>query len=327
VEPGSQSFGNFAFTLYGQVVGGAGYNNAIQRFETRDSAIIYRAAWKFFLSHPLSFFIGAAKAYRDFFFSSIGVFRYGNTGGHVFWNYLVWMTGLVFTVVGIIKSARKALAPVYSLLVAVFVGFLLSIPFLPPIDGGIRIYASSMPFFFGILAVACKKAEPGSVAIEKKLLITVKALSTLIVILIVVIPVFIQRFSKAPGFELPVCQLDQAPFAAELYRGSYIDVLPDQDPSCGHAPHICASDFQDSSLEMLMDASDAEVYQAFIDQHNSTNTGFRIFVGNDLVSKSTYLFTGDVDAFRNFDIGLLSGCGTVVSVKKRPSILQIETVE
>lgn len=325
VEPGSQSFGNFAFTLYGQVVGGAGYNNAIQRFETRESAIIYRAAWNFFLKHPLSFFIGAAKAYRDFFFSNIGIFRYGSSSGHMLWNYLIWMTGLILTIVGVVKSARKIFVPVYSLLITVFIGFLLSIPFLPPIDGGIRIYASSMPFFFGFLAIAWDKLDQKSGVIEGKLLKTVEALSILVIILILIVPVFIQRLSAIPSFDIPLCPPDQVPYAVELHRGSFIDVFPDEEGSCGHAPRICARDFQDNSLEMLTDASDAEVYQTLIDNGVSIDNGIRVFVGNDLVSNNSYLFTGSANTFQQLDNGLISGCGTIKGVKKRPDIFQIET--
>ena len=327
VEPGRQSFGNFAFTLYGQVVGGAGYNDAIQRFETRDSAIIYRAAWNFFLKHPLSFFIGAAKAYRDFFFSSIGVFRYYSSSNFTLGSHLVWITGLALTISGVIKAGKKVLAPVYSLLIAVFVGFLLSIPFLPPIDGGIRIYASSMPFFFGFLAIAFDKSDQKSGVSEGKLLKTVETLSVLVIILILIVPVFIQRLSAVPSFDIPLCPPDQVPYVVELHQGSFIDVLPDEETSCGHAPRICASDFQDNSLEMLTDASDAQVYQVLIDNGVSTGNGIRVFVGNDLVSKNSYLFTGSASTFQQLDNGLISGCATVKSVKKRPDILQIETGE
>ncbi len=330
VEPGKQSFGNFAFTLYGQVVGGAGYNFAIQRFATRNSDIIYRAAWKFFLTHPLSFFIGAAKAYRDFFFSNIGIFRYYSPSGHMVWSYLIWIAGLILTAVGVVKSTRKIFEPVYSFFVAVFIGFLFSIPFLPPIDGGLRIYASTMPLFFGLIAVASGKfgSFQKSWVFEGRLLKFSEILSILVVILIVVVPIFIQRLSTAPTFEVPLCSLDQVPYAVELHRGSFIDILPEDDASCGQALRICAGDFQTSSVEMLVDASDAQVYQVLMDDGISTGNGTRVFVGNDLVSNESYLFMGFTSDFqRASDHNLISGCGMVNSIKKRPAIFQIKTVE
>ncbi len=76
VQPGGVPFGNFAATLYGQVVGGAGYNWAFKVLPSREPAFIYHAAGRFFLAHPLSFFIGAYKAYRDFFLPEMGILSF-----------------------------------------------------------------------------------------------------------------------------------------------------------------------------------------------------------------------------------------------------------
>jgi hypothetical protein len=330
VKPGGQSFGNFAYTLYGQVVGGAGYNFAIQRFGRQDPAIVYRTTWKFFLNHPLSFFIGTAKAYRDFFFSQIGVFRYYSSSGQMIWSYLIWIAGLSLTIVGLVKAVRKILEPVYSLLIAVFVGFLLSIPFLPPIDGGIRIYASSMPFFFAFAAIAPGEDNslPRSQVFESKLLRFVEILSILVITLTVIVPIFIQRLSTPPMVEVPICPPDQGPYAVELHQGSFVDILPDEETACGQPLQICASDFQSSSTLMLVDASDAEVYKTIIDSGSPTGTGIRVFAGNDLVSEKPYLFVGSTSDFQRLpDHNLISGCGKIINIKKRPSIFQIETVE
>ena len=330
VEPGKRAFGNFAFTLYGQVVGGAGYNAAIQRFATRDSDIIYRATWKFFLAHPLSFFIGAAKAYRDFFFSNIGIFRYYSPKGQVIWSYLIWAAGLGLTAVGIVKSVRKIFEPLYSFFVAVLLGFLISIPFLPPIDGGIRIYASTMPLFFGFVAVAAGKFNPFQEAwvSDGRLSKLAGSLSALMITFTVVVPVFIQRWSATPAFDVPSCPLDKAPYAVEIHQGSFVDILPEKDAACGQALRICAGDFQASSAEMLADASDAEVYQVLMDNGISTGDTTRVFVANDLVSNEAYLFMGFADDFQgDTSHSLMSGCGIVHTVEKRPSVFQIETVE
>ncbi len=330
VESGKQSFGNFAFTLYGQVVGGAGYNNAIQQFNTRNSELIYRAAWKFFLQHPLSFFIGAAKAYRDFFFSRIGIFRYYSPGGQFVWNDFIWVTGLGLTVVGLIKIIRKISDPAYSFFVAVFIGFLLSIPFLPPIDGGIRIYASTMPLFLGLVAIACGNfgAFQKSWAFEGTLLKLAETLSTLVIILAGIVPIFIQRLNTVPLFKTPSCPAEQVPYVVEIHHGSFVDILPDNETSCGRALRTCASDFQDSSVEMLADASDAQVYQVISDSGVTTGDGVRIFEGNDLVSETSYLFIGSIKDFqKTSDHNLIAGCAIVNSIKKRPNIIQIETIE
>jgi hypothetical protein len=311
------------------VVGGAGYNYAIQQFNTRNSEIIYRAAWKFFLQHPLSFFIGAAKAYRDFFFPNIGIFRFYAFGGHIVWSYLIWITGLGLTIAGVVKSVRKIFEPTYSFFVAVFIGFLLSIPFLPPIDGGTRIYASTMPLYFGFVAIAVGNFDSSQRpdAFESALLKLVGILSMLVISMAVIVPVFIQRLSTVPTFETPVCPPDQVPYVVELHRGSFVDILPDDEASCGHALTVCASDFQNSSVEMLADASDAEVYQVFLDGGITTGDGIRVFEGNDLVSETTYIFMGSLNTFQQTsNHNLIAGCGVENNIKKRPAIFQIDTV-
>jgi hypothetical protein len=147
----------------------------------------------------------------------------------------------------------------------------------------------------------------------------------LIIIFTVVVPVVVQRLSAPPGFAVPSCTPDQVPYAVEFHQGSYVDVLPDEGTSCGRAPKICARDFQAHSVEMLVDASDSEVYQTLSRGQSSIDTGIRIFVGNDLISKNPYLITGFTATFNGLDDGLISGCGTIKSVKKRPDILFIES--
>jgi hypothetical protein len=330
VEQGTQSFGNFAFTLYGQVVGGAGYNQAIQYFGKINTARIYREALDFFLNHPLSFFIGAAKAYRDFFFGGEGMFRFYPYSGPVLWGHLIWITGLGLTVSGVIKAARNIMQPVYSLMVAVLVGFLVSIPFLPPIDGGIRIYASTVPFFFGFLAISVGTTRPGQTpeVFEGASRKTLEVLAGMLIFLITVVPLVIHRSSSPPQFEIPGCSPDQVPYVIEVHRGSFVDVLPDEDAACGRAGRICASDLEDNSLAMLTDASDAEFYRAImdvVDRQNILGGRTRLLVANDLVSETPYLFLGPVDQTSVLESDLIAGCGTLVSIKKRPEIIQIQT--
>ena len=42
--PDGSSFSNFAYTLYGQVRGGAGWHSAIDELGTRDPSVVYQTA-------------------------------------------------------------------------------------------------------------------------------------------------------------------------------------------------------------------------------------------------------------------------------------------
>jgi hypothetical protein len=113
----------------------------------------------------------------------------------------------------------------------------------------------------------------------------------------------------------------------ELHQGSFVDILPDEETSCGRALNVCASDFQNSSVEMLADASDAEVYQVFLDGGITVGDGIRVFEGNDLVNETTYIFMGSLDTFQQTsNHNLIAGCGIENNIKKRPAIFQINTV-
>ena len=147
--PEGRAFGNFSYSLYGQVQGGAGWHRAIEDLATRDPAIIYRAAFQFFLKHPLSLFIGIAKSYRDFFLAGDNsIFPFDISKQAVWLNYLAWGAAIFLTIRGLIHLFKTFRWNLSLLLLAGFIGIVLSIPFLPPIDGGSRFYAGTAPFFF-----------------------------------------------------------------------------------------------------------------------------------------------------------------------------------
>ncbi len=148
VQPGGVPFGNFAQTLYGQVVGGAGYNWAFRVLPSRNPAFIYRAAGRYFLAHPLSFFIGAYKAYRDFLLPEMGILSL-LIGNELIWlGIFFWIVASLLVLWGLFKSVKSLALPESSLLIAAFAGIFVSIPFLPPIDGGIRILCQLDAFCF-----------------------------------------------------------------------------------------------------------------------------------------------------------------------------------
>ncbi len=323
VEPGNLSFGNFAFTLYGQVVGGAGYNSAYQQLGLREPSLIYRAALQFFLNHPLSFFIGAAKAYRDFFFPDLGIFGYYSPGGRSLWDYVLWLAGLALTVWGLVKAMRNISSPLQSLFVAAFAGILLSIPFLPPIDGGVRIYASTVPFLFSLpaLTVASPRSNPNED--DSYLPHLAGTLAILAIILASVVPVLLNRLGKEPLVTPPSCPVEQVPYAVELHPASFIDLLPASHSQCGQAPQVCLDDFQVNSW--MVDPSDAQVYNELMTYSLLTDHAIRLFPAHEITSGKFYLFMGKA---RELPPGqVFTGCATEIAIEKRPSIYRIETVE
>src|SRR4029077_312574 len=125
---------------------GTGWHSAIVENDTRDSSTIYRAAWEYFREHPSDLFIGFARAYRDFFLSG-----WQNGEGWYYWlNLILRLATITLITVGLVRLFKDISSNFSALLLAGFIGVFLSIPFLPPVDGGVRFYASTMPFFYAI---------------------------------------------------------------------------------------------------------------------------------------------------------------------------------
>ena len=325
VQPGGVPFGNFAATLYGQVVGGAGYNWAFRVLPTRNAIFIYRAAGRYFLAHPLSFFIGAYKAYRDFFLPQLGILSFLIGGEFLWMGILLWTIASLLFLWGLFKSFRNFALPESSLLIAAFAGILVSIPFLPPIDGGIRIYASSMPFVFVLVAIAIGKNYPVTESSQGQdgFVITMKTMSIILGILTVLLPVMILHINKQPVVNTTSCSSAQVPYAVIVNPGSYIDLVPNNITSCGRVPEICLRDFQHNLGSN--DPSDQEVYQHFVAW--TAGKSLRLFEAQDIVQGEFHFFAGPTADFPNVSKSyVITGCAAKVNVPRRPDIYQIESV-
>jgi len=325
VQPGGVPFGNFAATLYGQVVGGAGYNWAFKVLPSRDPAFIYHAAGRYFLAHPLSFFIGAYKAYRDFFLPQLGILSFLIGNEFVWAGVFFWIVASLLVLWGLFKSIRSLALPESSLLIAAFAGILASIPFLPPIDGGIRIYASSMPFVFVLASIGIGKVFSLAESPEGRdgFGVTVRALSIILGILTLVLPVIILHINKQPVRTATRCSGTQVPYAVIVNPGSYIDLVSDHTTACGRVPEICLNDFQRNLGSD--DPSDQEVYQRFIAWTSGGN--LRIFEAQDIVKGDFHFFVEPAADFPNVSQSyMIAGCASEVKVPHRPDIYQIESV-
>jgi hypothetical protein len=323
VEPGGFPFGNFAFTIYGQVVGGAGYNYAFQELGVRNPALILRAAWRFFLDHPLSFFIGSAKAYRDFFLPQLGVFGFHSIISLSWKDITLWLVATYLTLTGLLRLIKRRALPETSLLITGFAGILLSIPFLPPIDGGVRIYASTIPFVYILPAYAIAGFFSDANRQEKKPLIKpVRAISGILSILTVMVPVMIMKLAHQPTVAVPSCDLEQVPFSVEVIEGSFIDLVPDHTTSCGGVPQVCISDFRHSMG--TNDPSDMEVYNFLISQAEVES--IRVFPADDMISGKHLLFVGTSRELNFQENTQVTGCATEIFIERRPRIYKIETL-
>jgi len=322
--PEGESFGNFAYTIYGQVRGGAGWHSAIDELGTRNPSRVYQAAWRAFLAAPTDFFKGVTKAYADFFLpGDSSIFVFGAKDQNYSLDLFLWSLTLVVLLRGLYLLVFKLRSNTSLMLLAGFTGIFLSIPFLPPVDGGMRFYASTMPFFFVLLAVGVSRfyvrdLEP---APAKNELFALYFVSIPLLVLTVFLPPVTLRVCTRPVIREPVCPAEQRPFAIRINPASYIDLVQGQNASCGLAPAICLDDFRKHNTEMHTD----DFYQRLDALIASSQSDMRVIPTINLLDGNfQYFITNDSQALASSS-GLFSGCATLLQTENQ-RIFIVETI-
>ena len=327
--PSGSTFGNFSYALYGQVRGGTGWHSAIDELGTRNPSIVYRAALEYFFEHPISLFIGFAKAYRDFFLpGDRGIFPFWDYARQSWLNLVLWLGTIALLARGLSLSFKGIRSNLSSLLVAVFTGIFLSIPFLPPIDGGARFYASTMPFFFVLPAVAIRQLQLGTNQILQfendtpAEWMIYRFGSAALLILVVIAPVAIKSLGVPPPLELPGCPSEQKPFILEFHPGSYLDLVKDGSSICGFIPDVCLDDFEGNNIELTTD----DFYQVLLSLVKSDDSNARIIPASDLIENNFHYFYFSYPFLReNMSTNLLSGCAVELRTNNQ-SIYKVESI-
>jgi len=323
VEPGAMTNGNFAYALYGQVRGGVGWNEAIKATGTRDPNVVYQAAWDFFLRHPFSFPLGILKSYRDFFApGSRGIFSFSSTISGVVLQILC----LLLIIVGLFQVPRRRSDKAFIMVLASFTGILLSIPFLPPIDGGSRFYASTMSFFFLFVAFPLSDL-PIKVGQENQtqsvgVIRSVQILSFVGILLTIFFPILTQRFYQVSLATAPQCSWDQVPFIARIAPGSYINITPASDSGCDLIPEVCLSDFAKNGK----DATTDDFYQELVAQASAVDSVTRVLIYNNFIDEKVHYLLGSSNQLQPISSNeYVIGCAVEIETEHQ-SIYKVETV-
>jgi hypothetical protein len=152
------AFSNFSYTLYGLVAGGKGWGQVmIDHPGAREGAEIYALAFRTFLANPMGLVLGSLKMWQDYFFSGSHAFSFvkGDT-----YTGSIQMACYALSALGLAVCVRRSREPQYMLLAAAAVGHLASIPFAPPVDGGLRIYAATTPILAMLVAIGSAELGP-----------------------------------------------------------------------------------------------------------------------------------------------------------------------
>jgi hypothetical protein len=328
IPPGF-SFGNFSYALYGQVRGGTGWHSAIADLGTRDPNLVYRAALDFFLKHPLSLLIGTAKSYRDFFWKGDrSIFNFYGQDWQQPLNIVLWM-GLFFLLVsGVFQMFKGIRINSHSLLLAGLIGILLSIPFLPPIDGGSRFYAATIPFFFAVLIAGTGglSRPRQNQMIENDPLSVCPAVSRfasiILLVMVLLVPPTIYTLAAKPAMIGLECPEAEKQFLIAAPPGSYIDLIGDPSMQCGSLPQVCLNDFENNNIEFKID----DYYQEMSAFAKSDSGSFRLVPALNLVNDDfRYFFLPLGKIPRGASSDLIAGCG-IESRTRNQSIFEVKSV-
>lgn len=307
---------NFAYALYGQVHGGTGWHSAIADLNSTQTWVVAAAAWHYFLAHPLDLLHGIARSYRDFFWAGdLMIFPFGSAREPEWTTYVLWAVATALLVLGQIKAWRYASEPRAALLLTALAGILLSIPFLPPVDGGARFQAASISFLFVIPALALagpaawKESGPVSEPSKPSRSGLGATLAVILLMLTIVAPVAIYRLTPARPAAAPACPAGQEPFTIKTLPQGHVDVLPLGAGACGLAPLVCRQDFEKNARDKVND----DLTQALLAMLGAAPNGIRITPALNFQDlRFGYFLSSPAESPAAPSGQIVSGCGTLI---------------
>jgi hypothetical protein len=148
----NSAFSNYSYVLYGLVVGGKGWQQvSIDHPNAREGAEIYRLAYEEFRARPSGLIEGMARMVRAYLWPSEPYHMFAFIQDDPRTRLLQRMC-YVLAALGLGACVWRWREPTYALVLAVAAGHLASIPLVPTIDAGLRVYAATMPVVAAVVA-------------------------------------------------------------------------------------------------------------------------------------------------------------------------------
>jgi hypothetical protein len=238
--PGSASNANFAYLFYGMAFGGKGWSRfmidhpeVLSMPEQEQYRTLMAISFAHIRSNPLDFVRAVIYQYSLFF--SVGnwsLFSYlvGENPIAVLATRLV--TSLL-ALVGLVVCIIKRRQPVYALMLAAFIGIVLSVPAAPPGDDEqMRFYAVSIPFIISFPAVGASfilqrihfklSLNPSTEPIPANLLF---GSAIILLALTIVAPLFYKAVSRPAQFSNISCLAGEYAVYMRLNPGSKVNII------------------------------------------------------------------------------------------------------
>ena len=294
-EPGSRMYSNLAYTLYGIAQGGKGWEQFESDFPeyARQPAVAaeqfaYQQAAQAFSSHPETALQGLLKSTIGYFSikdqslfgflcgGEITAFNREATPANQIYYRGARLVILALSAVGIGVLWRERKKPAGSLILAVLLGWLFSLPFIPPEDAGMmRVFAATLAFLAilpaaGLAAISyrlgallkrkvltrvsepVKQSHAKSIENQSQGTLSDIHLSTVkdtcaftLVLLLFMGPLLIKILwaTHHPGPHVSTCQPGEMAYMVEISPGSFITLVEDEASAAIRFPDVRYLDY------------------------------------------------------------------------------------
>jgi hypothetical protein len=250
----SYLFPNSLYSIYGMASGGNGWGyfkiarpDIWAMEEPARTQMLFQATVELIKTNPMVLIVNMLKQYYYFvLLGNTSVFSYLFTSirGYNIFLMVILYTASIWTIVKLI-STRKQLTSL--ILIAIFTGILLSIPFVPPQDeSDMRAYAVSVPVMALFPALAIQdwlgwiwkklniklsrsdqqKPAPG----VKSIFAPVSFVIGIVIVILTILPTYMMQGISRPKFIAPKeCSSGQVPISWIYQHKNSIKIVSDQD--------------------------------------------------------------------------------------------------
>ncbi len=305
-SPGGVAFANFSYSLYGLSVGGERWDVVfadhpeLNSFDVVDrTALVYRYVLENVSSHPELLIKGIIRQYGYLFsptwYNMFGYVHTENPSVRLAAQYSLMLLSLL----GIIIAIKRRNNPIESMLLLLWLGILLSVPFVPPVDTNrMRAYATVIPYLalmpgIGLNWLMSRLPIIGRFdnRIEQKGSAPIGAtvFLSLIVTVLLISPSYIKL--QRPDLSLlnPNCENGSKPFVMRVPDGSFVNIRKESDFFLDRTPQVHAGRFRQQMHSMpFMDA-----VQAF----ETLESPLILTTGADILTGNVAWLTIPVDGF------------------------------
>lgn len=247
-NPDGVPFENFGHTFYGLVHEYRGWPALLKDHPNSRG----RDAWPYIIetlrAHPENLLFGIMKAYLDYLTPKT-MFRFLYFPREM--QALVSFFLYSFTIIGIWKLFR--LPSIKSFFLCVLFGIFVSIPFVPPIDDGIRALTVTIPFSALILAIPLS-TERTDKDDQIERFGWLQGYTLLYIFFIFTGPFMVRFNPEAIPLPTPIdCPKNTIPVAFWVRRGSFVRLVENGSKSYSFVPDLRVRDFRESIAKNPLD--------------------------------------------------------------------------